>query len=411
MIKKKYKYYQEHHKFFEDKLTIFKKSVSQNWYGRVWIDGKGKELSSKTRNFKKAKTILCDWYRELTYKLKNEMPVHDLQFNKLFKSYIEYRKENKKTQYSKNIEITFNAIFRSYFHNRKINSISKKIMIGFISNRVNKFQKENKKQISRFTILQDLMMISGFLNWCYDNKHKEKRLHISKKWIDEVIGIRDKDTRRTFFSIDEYDKLLKTSRRRINATTHSLQKFRREYLHQFIIFMVHSGLRTGEAYHLKWKDIQFVDKGIRLDRKKHCILNISGKTGAREVNTYFGSYFALKKILQLKKLKDLSATGVAKGYVFDAKFRKGLDSLLVAAKLKKESFGDRELTRDSKSFRTTYISWAIIRNENRKAVALNCGTSEKVIQDFYTKYVEVKNFKKQLTEISNVDRLHLNGHP
>tara|TARA_Y100000310_G_C20690551_1_gene821916 strand:- start:2554 stop:3789 length:1236 start_codon:yes stop_codon:yes gene_type:complete len=411
MIKKKYKYYQEHHKFFEDKLTIFKKSVSQNWYGRVWIDGKGKELSSKTRNFKKAKTILCDWYRELTYKLKNEMPVHDLQFNKLFKQYIQFRKENKKTQYSKNIEITFNAIFRSYFHNKKINSINKKIMIGFISNRVKKFKKDNKKQISRFTILQDLMMISGFLNWTYDNKHKETRLHISKKWIDEVIGIKGKDTTRTYFSIDEYDKLLKTSRRRINATTHSLQKFRREYLHQFIIFMVHSGLRTGEAYNMKWKDVKFIDKGIRLDRKKHCVLNVSGKTAGRTVYTFFGSYFALKKIIQLKNIKHPLASTEANSRVFNAKFRKGLDSLLIAAKLKKSQFGDKELTRDSKSFRSTYISWSIIRGESIKGISLNCGTSAKVIQDFYTKYVEVKNFKKQLTEVSNVDRLHLNGHP
>ena len=66
-------YYKEQKKFFEDKLTIFKKSASQNWYGRCWIDGKGKELSSRTQNFTKAKSLLMEWYRGLQYKLKNEL--------------------------------------------------------------------------------------------------------------------------------------------------------------------------------------------------------------------------------------------------------------------------------------------------------------------------------------------------
>jgi len=407
-MKKKYRYYTEHKKFFEDRLTIFKKPISKNWYARIWIDGKGRELSSRTRNFNKAKSFFFDWYRDKLYRLKNDLPVHNLQFNKLFKKYIEFRLENKKTAYTKNIEISFNAIFKKFFHNKKINSISKKVIIDFISYRVKKFRKDNKKQISRFTVLQDLMMISGFMNWCFDNKHIEKRIHISKKWIDDVIGIKRKDTERTYFTIKEYDRLLSVSRKRINETEHPRIKFRREFLHQFIIFLVHSGLRTGEAYNLKWEDVEFIDEGIRSHNKKHLVLNVSGKTGAREVITYFGSYFALKKILTIKEKRKQKIAGKSK--IFNQKFRKGLNNLLQETGLKTTKFGDKQLTRDSKSFRSTYISWGVIRGENIKALALNCGTSPKVIQDFYTKYIDIQNFKKQLSEISNVEKLHQNGY-
>ena len=400
-------YYLEQHKFFNDRLTIFKKGVSKNYYGRCWIDGKAKEKSSKTPYLKKAKTILYAWYRDQEYKLNNDLPVHDLQFNKLFKEYIAFRKKNKKSAYTKNIDIIFNASFKKYFHNRKINSISKKIIMGYIQTRVDDYKKKNKKEIAYATIVQDLMMISGFMNWCFDANHREKKISISKKWINEVIGTKaNKDTTRTYFTIAEYDKLLKISRQRINASEKSDTRLRREILHQFIIFMVHSGLRTGEAYTLKWKDVSFIDKKITNNSKKHCVLNVSGKTGDRTVYTYFGAYFALKKI---QELTTQVATGVANSSIFKQKFRRGLNDLLEAANLKTHQFGQRVLHRDSKSFRSTYISWGVIRGDNVRAIADNCGTSPKIIQDFYTKYIEIKNFKTQLTEISNVKRLHMNG--
>ena len=138
------------------------------------------------------------------------------------------------------------------------------------------------------------------------------------------------------------------------------------------------------------------------------ILNVSGKTGAREVITLFGSYFALKKIITIKEKRKQKIAGKSK--IFNQKFRKGLNNLLQETGLKTTKFGDKQLTRDSKSFRSTYIPWGVIRGENIKALALNCGTSPKVIQDFYTKYIDIQNFKKQLSEISNVEKLHQNGY-
>ena len=92
-------YYLNAKKFFDDRLTIFQKTGSKNWYGRIYIDGKSKEISSKTRNFKTAKTTLFKWYHSLQYAQSHNLIIHDIQFNKLFKKYIEYRKENKSGRY------------------------------------------------------------------------------------------------------------------------------------------------------------------------------------------------------------------------------------------------------------------------------------------------------------------------
>lgn len=405
-------YYIESHKFFEDKLTIFKKSnrgksSSKNWYGRTYIQGASIELSSRTRNLKNAKTVLFDWYRGLQYKEQNDLAVHDILFNKLFSRYIEDRKINKKGAYTKNIETTFEGILKPFFYNRKINSIAKKTIVEFIKNRREKFRKKHKKEISRFTIQQDLHILSGFMNWCFENQYRNKSISVSRRWIDEVVGTKiGKQTRRTMFKIEEYKKLLKVSRNRIKASHNSVVRFRREYLHQFIIFMVHSGLRTGEAYNLKWEQVKFNTHKIK--HKCFCDLkDVSGKSGIRDVITFFGSYFALKKIQQLNEIYNRPFSDRDK--IFTHGFTRGLRTLLLDANLKTEKFGNRTLTRDSKSFRSTYISWSLIRGETAEVISRNCGTSPAVIKNFYSQYIEIKSFRKQLSEITNYKSLYQNG--
>ena len=109
------------------------------------------------------------------------------------------------------------------------------------------------------------------------------------------------------------------------------------------------------------------------------------------------SYFALKKIEELQK-----SYGVKNEKVFYFRFRKGLNYLLKDVGLKYQKYGDKDLVRDSKSFRSTYISWSLINGQNIDAIARNCGTSVKVIQDFYSKYIKVEEYKKDLIKINSV---------
>ena len=179
-------YYLEQQKYFDDRLCIFKKKSSQFWIGRTYIDGKSTEKSSKTRNFANAKTLLFKWYQDLDYKKNNNILIHDLQTNKLFKKYINERLVNKNTSFTKNINITFNAFFKEYFHNRKINTIAKKTILEYLKWRISKFKKERKKVIAKSTLEQDIHMLSGFFNWTYEEEYRTKQLRLSKRWISEV---------------------------------------------------------------------------------------------------------------------------------------------------------------------------------------------------------------------------------
>ena len=401
-------YYLEQHKFFDGRLNIVKKVSSKFWIGRTFIDGKSTEKSSKTLDFKKAKKILFKWYQTLEYKKDEGIIIHDIQFNKLFKKYIDERLLNKNTAFTKNINITFKAYFKEFFHNRKINTIAKKTILEYIKWRIIKFKKKNKREMARYTLDGDIAMLSGFFTWCYENEYKSKQLRLSKRWIKEIkSGVKDEGTGRTHFTIQEYDKLLKNSRRRVNESIsiHNNKRyyFDREYLHQFIIFSTHSGTRVGETLNLKWKNVEFNQH----KQKNKCSLDltITGKVGTRDCYSYFGSYFALNKVKELFKKYDIQIS--PDDYVFQRNFKKGLNELLHDCNLKFVEENGRTLRRDAKSFRSTYISWMLMRGKTHDEIRLNCGTSVGMIEKFYSKYIKIQKYKKSLTEISNTKSLYL----
>ena len=205
-------YYLEQHKFFDDRLNIVKKISSKFWIGRTYIDGKSTEKSSKTLDLAKAKKILFKWYQEMEYKRDEGIIIHDIQFNKLFKKYIDERSVNKDTSFTKNINITFNAFFKEFFHNRKINTIVKKTILEYVKWRIEKFRKLRKKVITKSTLDQDCAMLGGFFTWCYENEYKSKQLRVSKRWIKEIKSdVKDEGTSRTYCTIEGYNKLLKNS--------------------------------------------------------------------------------------------------------------------------------------------------------------------------------------------------------
>ena len=400
-------YYTEQHKFFEDRLNIVKKVSSKYWIGRTYIAGKSTEKSSKTKNFSKAKSLLFKWYRDMEYKKDNNIIIHDLQFNKLFKKYINERLLNKNTSFTKNINITFNAFFKEYFHNRKINTIGKKTILEYIKWRIAHFKKQRKKVIAKATLEQDVHMLSGFFTWVYDEEYRTKQLRLSKRWISEVKSdVKNTVTTRTFFSIQEYNKLLKNSRRRVKESyeiyNNKRYYFDREYLHQFIIFSTHAGTRVGETLALKWKDVKF--NKHKQKNKCNLDLQVTGKTGSRKVITYFGSYYALEKVKELFKKYDIQIS--REDRIFNRNFKKALNYLLNDCNLKTIEVGGNTLRRDAKSFRSTYISWSLMRGLKHEVIARNCGTSVGVIQKFYSKYIPTDKYRKQLTEIDNYKNLY-----
>ena len=73
--------------------------------------------------------------------------------------------------------------------------------------------KKQSKVLRGATLKGDLMAISGFLKWCYDNKLRKTKLENIAHILNKKL--RHQRTTRTLFSKDEYNQLLKVSRKRV----------------------------------------------------------------------------------------------------------------------------------------------------------------------------------------------------
>lgn len=153
-------------------------------------------------------------------------------------------------------------------------------------------------------------------------------------------------------------------------------------LHDFIEFAVGGGLRTGEAYSVRWCDCsttQFRDAfGKMTNAVRVQVLSKVGKGGKRrEAWVMYGGYTAYKRMLKLRKGEPPELRLFPWNH--EASFR----SLLKDAGLYYDN--ETKMTRNTKCLRTTGICLRIENNPmvSRRDLADWARTSEEMIEKFY----------------------------
>jgi len=229
-------------------------------------------------------------------------------------------------------------------------------------------------------------------------RHHRKQGRITKVDVPEFPSISKSAGRRTYFTFSEYRKLINHSIERMNE--HGLARnvqLVRKTLNRFIIFMIGSGLRSDEAYHLTWDQITF-----RKNKNTHFLrIDLSkSKTGAREVTTKPQCVNALKELKEvyLEYADVFAKKKFSKDKVFPFYFHSSIRNLLKSCDLYEDKSINKK--RDSKSFRQTYISWGVIKGENVFDLAKNCGNSVAVIEKYYTNNLTAKDFEERLSSLA-----------
>ena len=385
-----------------DKYKKTNKLRSQNYYGVTYIGGKEKMFSSNTSIKKNAKKILSKWYDTLHFKIEHNIGIHETSFRDCLKEWYKFLE----TDHS--IRGTTKKFYKNRFDygikrctalmNAKVNSITvQDINKLYLTWRYDRAKRQGRK-LQGITLKGDLASISKFLNWCYKNKFRKNKMEnltidlLSKK-------LRHQSTQRIGFTKEEYNKMLSISRKRIKEGRNHTTRFQRERLHQFIVFMVGTGLRVSECLNLDFADVEMVDrtkqgkhKGSEIEEDIRYYLRINvgqSKTEERECISMSSAYFAFKRLINLYRS---TGQGSFKGNVFNVSgMRDGLNALLDECNLKTKKVGDRILKRDAKSLRNTYIQFCIDKLISSQWVARNCGTSIAMIDKFYTANTKLEN--------------------
>ena len=151
------------------------------------------------------------------------------------------------------------------------------------SQHVEDLQLKRVQKVSRGTTDKDLAVLKAFFNWCIAH-----RLAVSNP-VRPVKLFHEDNSRLRYLNREEYDRLLEAART-IKTSP---------YLEEKIVLAAHTGLRRGSLFNLRWDQIDFVNRMMRIPRTK------SGRPLSLPLNAT-----ALKTLQMLQDAKTLESPSV-----------------------------------------------------------------------------------------------------
>ena len=360
-------------KLFDNQLVIYKRSLT-SISARIYL-GKSNNVAIyqyKTIREKYSKEVrkeFCEWFYTVKHLQKNNQLNQVFIKQKTAKTLIQQylTQHHFKTKRDQKNEIYFASQILKYLQQYKIKHFSKKTL----------------HQLSLH--LTQLEYSSSTIKHYFNMLRRMYRDLLSRDEIksDDVPEFpklqKRKQTDLTYLTFKEYRHLLNISSKRCEEQNLTrLIQLQRKSLHQYLIFMVGTGLRREESIHLRFRDIQ-IDSS---NNTKTLEIKVNqSKTGKRIVISRPSAYHAFENLKKLySKYSDLISQ-FANDLLFPRSFVKSAKELFRSAKIDIDE--STNLKRNLTTTRKTYICWALENGENIYDIARNCGNSVEVIQKSY----------------------------
>ncbi|MCK0197355.1 site-specific integrase [Ancylobacter sp. 6x-1] len=204
-----------------------------------------------------------------------------------------------------------------------------------------------------------------------------------KQWIEVVPDLSaayktsGKVEHRAWFSPEEYRTLYEATRERAKDPPKERWREVCENFHDYVLFMVNTGLRPDESARLELRDVKVVKDEETGERILE--IEVRGKRGVGHCKSMPGAVHPLER---LRKRKQLSPTSK----IFGKTPRELMNTVLDELELKFDRDGH---VRTCYSLRHTYICMRLLEGADIYALAKNCRTSVEMIEKHYA--VHLKN--------------------
>jgi integrase len=365
-------------KYIDNKLHIFQYNDQKNWYARFYAQGKYKVRSLKETKFEVAKEIAHEWYFELKGKQKSGIPIHGVKFKDLLIQFLEYQQSRvnsgalTKRQHEQ-YEILLKGPLK-YFNDFYVSDITTNEIDLYRQHRI------HNDKVKQITIEHDYVPLQQFLKFC-------KLRELIKIVPDNPPRTKAREVNpRPYFDKTEWKHLQKVSNERIKTSRGTRIRNDRQQIHDFMLFMVHCGTRVEETLRIKFRDCKIHKKKNPTNKSddRELRFTIQGKTGVRPVRGMIGAVSAFER-LKVRHTPKGEKQPNPDDFLFPKNHYSGIDTLMKEAGLKHDKFGRK---RNARSFRSTYIMYRLIDNIPIKSIAINCGTSSDVIDNFYARFLD-----------------------
>jgi integrase len=181
-----------------------------------------------------------DSLRRKKYGLDKIEPPRPIRFEDFSKQYLENYAEKKKSKKSYHYQVDR---LRKFFAGKMLNSIT--------IDDVETYQKERAREVSNSTVNRELACLSGIFTYAI------KKRRISYNPVREVEREEEEQKERRPLANDEVERLLNI-----------IEESKSPYLRAFVRIALNTGMRPSEILSLRWRDIDFINRFIRIEKSK-----------------------------------------------------------------------------------------------------------------------------------------------
>lgn len=231
-------------------------------------------------------------------------------------------------------------------------------------------KKERGKPPARNTMHQEMVTLRQVLKTAYRHGWLKFLPDLS-----EPYKTNQKISHRAWFSPEEYKQLYTATRARAKTPKRDRWKWESEQLHDYVLFMVNTGLRPDEVMRIEDRDVKLIHD----DATDEKILEISvrGKRGVGFCKSMPGAVISYQRLKRRNKLKPNDK-------LFPKFPRELFKTILTELELRFDREGNR---RTAYNLRHTYISMRLMEGADIYQIAKNCRTSVEMIQKYYASHI------------------------
>ncbi len=367
--------------FHDGKVVLYQLAnrPQKKWLCRLKVPNGNGYLyrGTGTADFYEARKFADKLFDDLRLKVMIGETVTNRDFKKLFVNFeANYPAEAPSERRVADICLFLKNYALPYFSQNKLTELTEAEVTKFFDWRRINFK---RKPPSNTTILAEMSHFKVFADWCYRRGYLKKRVEFERPSLAE--------NPRSHFNDKDWVVLTRFLREWLKDGMRKSGPILRDrvMLTSYVLVLANTGIRVGEARSLKWSDI---DSFAGDDGKENIVMQVKGKTGAREVVARTPDVkIYLQRIHELRTKERDGEKPPMTEPIFAHKdgtaihsFKKGFNALIKAAGVEFDSNGQRRVIY---SLRHTYATFRLQEGVNHYVLARNMGTSVKMLEDFY----------------------------
>jgi integrase len=384
------------HFLLDNKVQLYRRPGSPHWQCSCSVAGRQRRTTTKEESLARAKDVASDWYLGLLGKYR----AGELKEGKTFKEAaarfideFEVITQGQRSEiYVKGHKDRIKNHLNPFFGDKVLSDITPGLVQDYRIHRMKTGkarsdqlrkpdaadedgkadEKEKKhKPPARSTLHQEIVCLRQVL--------KTAQRHGWLPYLPDIsppYKSSGKISHRAWFSPEEYQALYEATRERAKNPKKERWRKASENLHDYVLFMVNTGLRPDEALRLEFRDVAIVTDEATGERILE--IEVRGKRGVGFCKSRDGA------VLPFQRLQKRN-NGQSTDRLFPKFQRELFNDILGELKLKTDRDGQH---RTAYSLRHTYICMRLMQGADIYQIAKNCRTSVEMIETYYASHIK-----------------------